>query len=112
MMPKDGSLLRIFVGESDRAHGQPLYEWIVLEARRAGLAGATVLRGILGYGASSRLHSHRIESLTLDLPIIVELVDTEPRLEAFLEQIEVEIRGGLATIEKASVRLYRSPPAQ
>ncbi|MGL4650583.1 MAG: DUF190 domain-containing protein, partial [Caldilineaceae bacterium] len=93
MNPQDGALLRIFIGEDDRvkaaghAHGRPLYEWLVLEARREGLAGATVLRGILGYGANSRLHTWHIERLSQDMPIIVELVDREERLLAFLAQV-------------------------
>jgi PII-like signaling protein len=108
MFSDDGCLLRIFIGESDRAHGKSLYEWIVLEARAQGLAGATVLRGAMGYGAHSRLHSFKVERLSLDLPIIVELVDTRAVLEAFLAHIDPEIKEGLATLEKADVRFYRA----
>ena len=75
-LPEEGSLLRIFIGESDRHAGQPLFEWLVLEARRQGLAGTTVLRGICGFGAHSRIHTFKIERLSEDLPIIVEIVDT------------------------------------
>ncbi len=107
MLSNDGCLLRIFIGESDRAHGKALYEWIVLEARAQGLAGATVLRGAMGYGAHSRLHSFKVERLSLDLPIIIELVDTREALEAFLAHIDPEIVEGLATLEKADVRFYR-----
>ena len=108
MLTNDGCLLRIFIGESDRAHGKTLYEWIVLEARAQGLAGATVLRGSMGYGAHSRLHSFKVERLSLDLPIIIELVDTRDALEAFLAHIDPEIKEGLATLEKADVRFYRA----
>ena len=103
----DGCLLRIFIGENDRAHGRPLYEWLVEEARRQHLAGATVIRGIMGFGRQSRIHSSRILRLSSDLPIIIELVDTRDRLEAYLESVESEIHEGLATFEKADVRFYR-----
>ncbi|MDX6577144.1 MAG: uncharacterized protein QOE96_3097 [Blastocatellia bacterium] len=76
MLPSDGYLLRIFIGESDRHDGKLLYEWIVLKARESGLAGATVLRGMMGFGAHSRLHTFKIERLSQDLPIIIEIVDT------------------------------------
>ncbi len=108
---EDGYLLRIFIGESDRIHGRLLYEWIVAEARRRDLAGATVLRGIMGFGANSRIHAARIERLSEDLPVVIELVDTRDKLEAFLAAIEPHIREGLATLEKANVRFYRSRPA-
>ncbi len=108
MLTNDGCLLRIFIGESDHAHGKALYEWIVLEARAQGLAGATVLRGAMGYGAHSRLHSFKVERLSLDLPIIVEIVDTRAKLEAFLAHVDPEIHEGLATLEKADVRFYRT----
>lgn len=107
-LPEDGSLLRIFIGEADRHAGQPLYAWIVTEARARGLAGATVLRGVMGFGANSRvIHTFRIERLSEDLPIIVELVDKADRLEAFLADIEPHISAGMATLEKAHVRFYR-----
>ena len=106
-LPEEGSLLRIFIGESDRYAGQPLFEWLVLEARRQGLAGATVLRGICGFGAHSRIHTFRIERLSEDLPIIVEIVDTHDKLENYLASVDSAIGEGLATIEKAYVRFYR-----
>lgn len=109
-LPQAGSLLRIFIGEDDKHDGKPLYEWLVLKARERGLAGATVLRGIMGYGAHSRLHTFKIERLSLDLPIIVEVVDTHTKLEAFLTEIDPLIHEGLATLEKADVRFYRSRP--
>ena len=106
--PTEGYLLRIFIGESDRHGGQPLYEWLVLKAREEGLAGATVLRGLMGFGAHSRLHTFKIERLSEDLPIVVEVVDSRDKLEKFLAQIDGEIAEGLATLEKAEVRFYRT----
>ncbi|OGW29459.1 MAG: hypothetical protein A2X59_05670 [Nitrospirae bacterium GWC2_42_7] len=108
ILPEEGSLLRIFIGESDRHDGKLLYEWIVIKAREEGLAGATVLRGIMGFGAHSRLHTFKIERLSEDLPIIIEIVDTKEKLEHFLSIIDSEIKEGLATIEKAFIRFYRS----
>lgn len=110
-LPEEGSLLRIFIGESDRHEGKPLYEWLVLAARERGLAGATVLRGLMGYGAHSRLHTFKIERLSEDLPIIVEIVDTREKLEAFLAVIDGVIPEGLATLERAYVHFYRSGAA-
>jgi uncharacterized protein len=111
-LPQEGYLLRVFVGESDRHSGKPLYEWVVLKAREQGLAGATVLRGLMGYGAHSRLHTFKIERLSLDLPVIVEIVDSREKLEAFLDLIDDDITEGMATIEKVQVRLYRSRKAE
>lgn len=108
LLPEDGCLLRIFIGEADKHKGQPLYEWIVLQARTQGLAGATVLRGIMGFGAHSRIHTAKIERLSEDLPIIIELVDTREKLEAFLPLIDSAIPEGLATLEKAYVHFYRT----
>src|SRR5467141_2713700 len=107
MLPEEGYLLRIFIGESDRHSGKLLYEWIVLKAREEGLAGATVLRGMMGYGAHSRLHTFKIERLSEDLPIIIEIVDTREKLERFLGAVEGEIPEGLATLEKAEIHFYR-----
>jgi PII-like signaling protein len=101
-------LLRLFLGEADQHDGKPLYEWLVLKAREQGLAGATVLRGIMGFGAHSRLHTFRIERLSLDLPIVVEIVDVRDKIERFLALIDPIIREGLATVEKADVRFYRA----
>jgi PII-like signaling protein len=108
ILPREGKLLRVFVGESDRHEGVPLYEWIVRRAREEGLAGATVLRGVEGYGATSRLHTAKILRLSSDLPIVIEIVDTEEKIEAFLPSIDGAIREGLATLEKVEVRFYRS----
>lgn len=107
MNTREGQLLRLFIGESDRHGGLPLYEWIVRRAAEEGLAGATVLRGIEGFGASSRVHKAKLLRLSADLPIIVEIVDTEEKITAFLESIEDAISGGLATLEKAHIHFYR-----
>lgn len=108
-VPRDGSLLRIFIGESDRHEGGLLYEWIVRKAREKGLAGATVLRGMMGFGANSRvIHTFKIERLSEDLPIVIEIVDTREKLEEFLAEIDEHITAGLATLEKAEVHFYRS----
>jgi PII-like signaling protein len=107
-LPKQGKLLRIFIGESDKHDGMPLYEWIVREARRQGLAGATVLRGLEGFGAHSRLHTAKILRLSTDLPIVVEIVDTQDKIEAFLRSTDHAISEGLATLEKVEVHFYRS----
>ena len=107
-LPQEGCLLRIFIGESDKHGGKPLYEWIVVRAREEGLAGATVLRGIMGFGANSHIHTAKILRLSEDMPIVVEIVDTRAKLEAFLDGIEGAIGAGLATLEKAEVRFYRS----
>ncbi|MBN1304728.1 MAG: DUF190 domain-containing protein [Anaerolineales bacterium] len=109
MLPEDGSLLRIFIGESDKVGSTPLYEWIVLMARKQGLAGATVLRGVMGFGANTRkIRTFKIERLSNDMPFVVELVDSSENLEAFLKLIEPNIRAGLVTMEKARVHIYRS----
>lgn len=106
-IPQEGQLLRIFIGESDKHEGRPLYEWIVLEAKAKGLAGATVLRGVMGFGAHSRIHTAKILRLSEDLPIIVEIVDTHAKLQDFLDYINSAITEGLATLEKADVQFYR-----
>jgi PII-like signaling protein len=108
MLPSEGYLLRIFIGESDRHDGKLLYEWIVLKARESGLAGATVMRGMMGFGAHSRLHTFKIERLSQDLPIIVEIVDTREKLESFLALIDKEIEEGMATLEEIKIHFYRS----
>ncbi len=112
-LPEDSMLLRIYLGESDRAGSQPLHEAIVLKARENHLAGATVLRGPMGYGASSRLHTAKILRLSQDLPIVIEIVDTEAKIQAFLPQLDGLLGGGLVTIEPVKVIRYRpgSPPS-
>ena len=107
-LPIEGSLLRIFIGEIDKYHGKPLYEWIVLRAREEGLAGATVVRGLMGFGAHSRIHTFKVERLSIDLPIVVEIVDAQGKLEAFMATIGDALAEGLVTIEKATVWLYKS----
>jgi len=111
VLPQDGCLLRIFIGESDKRDGKLLYEWLVLKAREQGLAGATVLRGMMGFGAHSRLHTFKIERLSEDLPVIIEIVDTREKLETFLRLVDDEIAEGLATLERAEVHFYRSGTA-
>ena len=108
VLPEQGHLLRIFIGESDKHEGTPLYEWIVRQAKEHGLAGATVLRGVEGFGAHSRLHTAKILRLSEDLPIVVEIVDTREKIEAFLPIIDAAIPKGLATLEKVEIRFYRS----
>ena len=100
-------LLRIFIGESDRWEHKPLYEAIVLKAREMHLAGATVLRGPMGFGKSSRLHTAKILRLSMDLPLVIEIVDSEERINAFLPELDKMIGGGLVTVEKVKVIEYR-----
>ncbi len=106
-LPEDGMLLRIFIGEADKHHGRPLYEAIVLKARELGLAGATVLRGVMGFGAHSRLHTTKVLRLSQDLPIVVELVDTEENLQRLLPWLDEVVEEGMVTLEKARVLRYR-----
>jgi hypothetical protein len=107
-LPPEGQLLRIFIGESDKHEGKPLYEWLVVKAKEHGLAGATVLRGLMGFGANSRIHTSKILRLSLDLPIVVELVDTPDKIREFLPYIEPVVKEGMITLEKAEVHMYRS----
>lgn len=106
-LPSESELLRIFIGESDRFGSRPLHEAIVEAARKRGLAGATVLRGILGYGANSRIHTSKILRLSEDLPIVIEIVDEPHKIEAFLPELDGMVREGMVTIEKARVITYR-----
>ncbi len=107
-LPGNGKLLRIFIGENDKFEGQPLYEWIVHKARESGLAGATVLRGLEGFGAHSRMHTAKILRLSSDLPIVIEIVDTAQKIESFLPTIDNSVGEGLATVERVEVHFYRS----
>jgi PII-like signaling protein len=107
-IPTDAVLLRIFIGESDRWQHQPLYEAIVLAAREAHLAGATVLRGPMGFGKASRLHTAKILRLSEDLPLVIEIVDSEEKINAFLPRLAKMIGGGLITMEKVKVLHYQS----
>lgn len=104
----EGKLLRIFVGESDRWRGKPLYEEIVRLARQQGMAGATVLRGLEGFGADSHLHTARILRLSEDLPIVIEMVDTEDRIDAILPLLDPMIGEGMVTVERVHIVSYRS----
>src|ERR1700759_4146735 len=107
-IPENGQLLRIFIGESDQWHGKPLYEAIVLRAREAGLAGATMLRGLMGYGANSRIHTAKLLRLSEDLPVIVEIVDSEEKITNFLPMIDEMVQEGLVTLEDIKIIQYRS----
>jgi hypothetical protein len=107
-IPNDAVLLRIFIGESDRWEHKPLYEAIVLKAREMHLAGATVLRGQMGFGKASRLHTTKILRLSMDLPLVIEIVDSEEKINAFLPTLDKMIGGGLVTLEKVKVLHYRS----
>lgn len=106
-LPAEAELVRIFIGESDRYHGRPLYEVVVEEARRRGLAGATVLRGTLGFGAHSRIHTAKILRLSEDLPMVVEIVDRPEKIAEFLPELDNIITEGLVTVEKVRVIVYR-----
>lgn len=103
----EAKLLRIFVGESDRHGGRPLYEAIVLEAKRQGLAGATGFKGFMGFGAHSRIHTAKVLQLSEDLPVVVEIVDTVERIQAFLPVLEGMVKEGLITLEKVRVFRYQ-----
>lgn len=106
-LPEDAVLLRIFIGESDRYQHRPLYEAIVLKARELELAGATVLRGPMGFGKSSHLHTAKILRLSTDLPIVIEIVDTAQKINAFLPVLDEMMGGGLVTLERTKVIRYR-----
>jgi uncharacterized protein len=106
-IPEDGCLLRVFIGESDHWRGRPLYEAIVLKARELHLAGATALRGPMGFGASSRLHTAKILRLSEDLPIVIEIVDSREKIDAFLPHIDQMVQEGLVTLEDVRVIKYR-----
>ena len=105
-LPEDAVLLRIFIGESDRYQHRPLYEAIVLKARELQMAGATVLRGPMGFGKSSHLHTAKILRLSMDLPIVIEIVDSDEKVNAFLPALDEMMGGGLITIERAKVISY------
>jgi uncharacterized protein len=107
-IPTDGYLLRIFIGESDHWHGKPLYEAIVMKARELHLAGATVIRGPMGFGANSRLHSTKILRLSEDLPMIIEIVDAKEKIDELMPHIDEMVQEGLVTLEKVQVIQYRA----
>jgi PII-like signaling protein len=106
--PQEGKLLRIFVGEGDKHGGIPVYEWIVRRAREEGMAGATVLRGLEGFGAASRLHTSKILRLSTELPVVIEIVDEVEKIEAFLPGIDDALEGGLVTVERVEVHFHRT----
>jgi len=106
-IPENATLLRIYLGESDRHEHQPLYEALVMKAREMHLAGATVLRGPLGYGASSRLHTAKILRLSMDLPLVIEIVDSPEKIETFLPVLDALLKGGLVTMEQVKTIHYR-----
>ena len=108
-IPTEGQLLRVFVGEADRWEGRPLYEAIVETARRQGLAGATVWKGFMGFGAHSRMHTAKILRLSEDLPIVIEIVDAPEKIRAFLPALDLMVTEGLVTVERAEVLMYRAP---
>ena len=108
MLPKEGQLLRIFIGESDRHEGLPLYEWLVRKARENHMAGATVVRGLQGFGAHSRMHTAKILRLSQDLPIVIEIVDTKEKIDVFLKLVDAVIDEGIATLEEIHVHFYRA----
>ena len=107
-IPADGKLLRIFIGEADKYNGKPLYEEIVLLAKKSGLAGATAIKGFMGFGCKSHMHTANLLRLSEDLPIIVEIVDSEEKINQFLPQLDVMVKEGLITLEKANVIMYRA----
>jgi len=110
-LPEEALLLRIYIGESDRWQRQPLYEAIVMKARELHLAGATVLRGPMGFGAASRIHTAKILRLSMDLPIVIEIVDTEDKVKSLLPHLDEMMGGGLVTLEKVRVIHYRHAAA-
>ena len=109
-IPEDAMLLRIFIGESDRWKNQPLFEAVVIKARERQLAGATVLRGPMGFGAASRIHTAKILRLSEDLPMVVEIVDTPERVAEFLPYLDEVLQEGLVTLERVRVIAYRGTP--
>ena len=107
-IPTEGKLLRIFIGEQDKCKGIPLYEAIVMLARKEGMAGATVIKGCMGFGCKSHMHTAKILRLSEDLPIIIEMVDSEAKIENFLPHLDEMVKEGLVTLEKANVVMYRA----
>jgi PII-like signaling protein len=107
-IPSDGKLLRIFIGEQDKWNGKPLYEEIILLAKKQGMAGATAIKGFMGFGAKSHMHTTKLLRLSEDLPIIIEIVDSEEKINQFIPQIDEMVSEGLVTLEKANVIVYRA----
>ena len=109
-IPAEGQLLRIFIGEQDKGHSQPLYEAIIHLAKEEGMAGATAIKGFMGFGCKSRMHTTKLLRLSEDLPIIIEIVDSEEKINGFLPHLDEMVKEGLITIEKANVIMYRANP--
>jgi hypothetical protein len=107
-IPADGKLLRIFIGEADKWEGKPLYEAIILLAKKSGLAGATAIKGFMGFGCKSHMHTSNILRLSEDLPVVVEIVDSEEKINQFIPQLDIMVKEGLITLEKANVIMYRA----
>ena len=107
-IPADGKLLRIFIGEADKWNGSPLYEEIVLLAKKNGMAGATAIKGFMGFGCKSHMHTTKLLRLSEDLPIIIEIVDSEDKINQFLPQLDNMVKEGLITLEKANAIMYRA----
>jgi len=110
-IPTEGKLLRVFVGEADKWQGKPLYEEIVMTARREGLAGATALKGFMGFGCKSHLHTAKLLRLSEDLPIVIEIVDSEEKINNFLPKLDDMVKEGLVTLERVRVVMYRANQA-
>src|SRR3990167_808899 len=107
-IPSDGKLLRIFIGERDKWHGQPLYEAIIHLAKKQGMAGATAVKGFMGFGAKSHMHTAKLLRLSEDLPIVIEIVDSEEKINKFLPHLDTMVEEGLITLEKVNVIMYRA----
>ncbi|MBI3999156.1 MAG: DUF190 domain-containing protein [Candidatus Omnitrophica bacterium] len=107
-LPRDGKLLRIFIGEADKWQGEPLYQAIVHLAKKEGMAGATALKGFMGFGCKSHLHTAKLLRLSEDLPIVIEIVDSEEKINRFLPHLDGMVKEGLITLERANVILYRA----
>ena len=109
-IPAEGRLLRIFIGEQDKWHGQPLCEAIIHLAKKEGMAGATAIKGFMGFGCKSRMHTAKLLRLSEDLPIIIEIVDSEEKINGFLPHLDEMVKEGLITLEKVHVIMYRANP--
>ena len=107
-IPADGKLLRIFIGEADKWEGKPLYEEIVLLAKKSGMAGATAIKGFMGFVCKSHMHTTKLLRLSEDLPIVIEIVDSEEKISQFIPQLDTMVKEGLITLEKANVIMYRA----
>lgn len=107
-IPTEGKLLRIFIGEADKWQGKPLYEEIVLLARKEGLAGATASKGFMGFGCKSHMHTAKLLRLSEDLPVVIEIIDSEEKINKFLPHLDKMVKEGLITLEKANVIMYRA----